>query len=100
MNKEKLIPIEQLCLHYEVETSLFHDLQEFDRIEILSIEETYFIHEDTLNVVEKVVRMQKDLNINLEGVDVILNLLDQVNELQTELNMLKNKLRIYDENED
>lgn len=97
MSKEKLILIKQLCLHYEVEMSLFSELQDFGIIEILTIEDAYFIHEDKISVVEKVVRMQKDLNINLEGVDTVLNLLDKINDLQTELNIVKNRLRLYED---
>lgn len=97
MNKEKLIPIEQLCLHYEIEISLFYELHNFNIVEIISIEDSNFIHEDKINVVEKVIRMQKDLNINLEGVDTVLNLLDKINDLQNELNATKNRLRLYED---
>jgi len=97
MNKEKLIPIEQLCVHYEIEMSLFQELHDFNIIEVLSIENSSFIHEDKITIVEKVVRMQKDLNINLEGVDTVLNLLDKIDDLQTELNAVKNRLRLYED---
>jgi chaperone modulatory protein CbpM len=97
MSKEKLILINQLCTYYQVEMSLFAELHDFGIIEILSIEDSYFIHEDKISVVEKVVRIQKDLNINLEGVDTVLNLLDKINNLQTELNTVKNRLRLYEE---
>ena len=97
MNKEKLIPIEQLCVNYKVEMSLFYELQDFDIIEILSIEDSQFIHEENVSLVEKVVRMQNDLNINLEGVDAVLNLLDKINDLQAELNVVKNRLRLYED---
>ncbi|MCO6499010.1 MAG: MerR family transcriptional regulator [Vicingus serpentipes] len=97
MSKEKLIQIEQLCVHYQVEMSLFSELQDFGIIEILTIEDSYFIHEDKISVVEKVVRMQKDLNINMEGIDTVMNLLDKINDLQTELNTVKNRLRLYED---
>lgn len=97
MNKEKLIPIEQLCVHYDVELSLLYELQDFDIIEIQSIENLDFIHEDKVNIIEKVIRMQNDLKINLEGVDVILNLLNKINDLQTELHAVKNRLRLYED---
>ena len=97
MSKENLIPIEQLCVHYEIEMSFFYELQDFNIIEILSIEDLNFIHEDKISIVEKVVRMQKDLHINLEGVDTVLNLLDKINDLQIELNSVKNRLRLYED---
>jgi len=97
MSKEKLILINQLCAHYQVEMSLFSELHDFGIIEIITIENSCFIPENKISVVEKVVRMQKDLNINLEGVVTVLNLLDKINDLQIELNTIKNRLRLYED---
>lgn len=97
MNKEKLIQVNQLCTHYQVEMSLFSDLHEFGIIKIITIEDSYFIQEDKITVVEKVIRMHKDLNINLEGIDTVLNLLEKISALQTELNTVKNRLRLYED---
>lgn len=99
MDKEKLIPIEQLCLHYEVEMSLFYELQEFEIIEIHSIEDSVFIHEDKVGMLEKVLRMQQDLNLNLEGVDAVLKLLNKIDNMESELRLLKNRLRLYEDND-
>lgn len=97
MSEEKLILVERLCNHYQVEMSLFSELRDFGIIEIRTIEDSYFIHEDKISIVEKVVRMKKDLNINLEGIDTVLNLLDKINDLQAELNTVKNRLRLYED---
>lgn len=96
MSKENLIPIKQLCKHYQVEISLFSELHNLGIIEVLTIEDAHFIHEDRIRVFEKVVRIQNDLNINLEGIDTVMNLLDKINDLQTELNTVKNRLRLYE----
>lgn len=97
MSKEKLIPINQLCTHYQVELTFFSHMHEFGIIEILTIEDSYFIHEDNMHVVEKAIRMQKDLNINLEGIDTVLNLLEKISDLQNELTIVKNRLRLYED---
>jgi uncharacterized membrane protein YjjP (DUF1212 family) len=97
MNEEKLIQINQLCEHYQVEMSLFSELQDFGIIEIVTVENSYFIHENKISTVEKVVRIQKDLNINMEGVDTVLNLLDKIDNLQVELTTVKNRLRLYED---
>jgi uncharacterized protein (DUF1778 family) len=77
--------------------SLFSELHDFGIIDMLTIKDLYFIHEDEIGVVEKVIRMQRELNLNLEGVDTVFNLLDKINELQTELNNVKNRLHLYEE---
>ena len=97
MSKENLILINQLCTHYQVEMSLFSELHDYGIIELLVIENSYFIHEDKISVVEKVVRLQKDLNINMEGVDTVFNLLDKITDLKIKLNTVKNRLRLYED---
>ena len=56
-----------------------------------------YIHEDKINVIEKIIRMQKDLNLNLEGIDTVFNLLEKIDNLQTELINVKNRLRLYED---
>ncbi|HKK89346.1 MAG TPA: chaperone modulator CbpM [Saprospiraceae bacterium] len=97
MGKENLILVKELCSHYQVEMSLFTELHEFGIIEVQIEEGSYFIHENKLKTVEKILRMRKDLNINLEGIDTVLNLLEKINELQAELNTVKNRLRLYED---
>lgn len=97
MSAGRLILIDQLCSHYKVEESFFYHLQEFGFIEIETLEGSYFIHEDKIDYVEKIIRIRQDLNINLEGIDTILHLLEKINSLQAELTTTRNRLRLYEE---
>lgn len=97
MKNDKLIELHQLCTHYEVEMSFFTQLQDVGIIEIRAHEDSYVIHEDKLAMVEKVVRIKNDLNINPEGIDTVLNLLDKIDDLQSELTTVRNRLRLYEE---
>ncbi len=96
MSRENLIPINQLCTHYHVEMSFFNSLVEFDLIEITTIEQTHYLHTDSINELEKIIRLHQDLYINLEGIDTVLNLLDKIDVLQTELSVIKNRLGLYE----
>jgi chaperone modulatory protein CbpM len=96
MSKENLIPIDQLCTHYHVEMSFFNSLMEFDLIEITTIKQTHYLHTDSINELEKIIRLHQDLYINLEGIDTVLNLLDKIDVLQTELSVIKNRLGLYE----
>lgn len=97
MRKENLIPIDQLCTHYHVERSFFNGLVEFELIEITTIEQTRYLHVDSLAELEKIIRLHQDLYINLEGIDTVLNLLNKIDVLQTELSSMKNKLGLYED---
>ena len=41
-------------------------------------------------------RLHYDLDINIEGIDAIYNLLKQVEELQSQIITLRNKLNFYE----
>lgn len=96
MSKEKFIPLHTLCELYKVEMSFFSSLNEIGLIQITTIEELHYIHKDKINDIEKMIRMHRDLEINIEGIDIAFNLLQKINELENELISMKNKLRFYE----
>lgn len=98
MNKENYIPLTHLCTHYKVEMSFFTKLNEFGLIEIETRGQSPCIHQDKMEDIEKMIRMHVELEINIEGIDTILNLLEKINNLQVELNATKNRLRLYENN--
>jgi hypothetical protein len=65
-------------------------------IQIEIIEQNQFIHQDQIRDLEKIIRLHNELNVNLEGIDIVFNLLEKERELRNELNTLKNKLRLYE----
>ena len=97
MSLKNFIPINQLCTHYKVEMSFFSSLNEFGLIEIKTFEQSYYIHQDKVNDIEKIIRMHQELDINFEGIDTIFNLLEKIKALQTELITTKNRLRLYED---
>ena len=99
MTAQELIQIEILCSNYDLEISFVRDLQLIGLIEIHQLEETECIHVERLSEFEKMIRLHRELNVNPEGIDVIFNLLNKVQNLENDLNSLKNRLRLY-ENED
>jgi hypothetical protein len=96
MNIENLIPIPALCTHYKVEMSFFNNLSEMGLLEIKTIEETQYIHPDAIYEIEKMIRMHQELEVNIEGIDVVFNLLQKIDDLQNELISVKNRLRLYE----
>lgn len=96
MIEQHLISTKTICLHYNIEFSFIDALNKIGLIEIQIIEQKYFIHQDKISSLEKIIRLYNELNVNLEGIDVIFNLLEKEKTLQIELNALKNKLKIYE----
>jgi len=96
MRKEDLIPAEEICVRYKVERQFMSSLYESGIIEIITIEETEYVHCDHLANLEKMMRLHHDLEINLEGLEAINHLLQQIKQLQKDNRRLKNRLGLYE----
>lgn len=90
-----LIPASEFCLHYRVEMNFIHSLEEYGLLETVVQEENIFIPTSRLCDLEKLARLHYDLNINMEGIDVILHLLQRLQEAQQEAAGLRNRLKMY-----
>jgi len=96
MSEKQWISAATLCTHYNIEISFVNALNELGLIRIEIVEQNRVIHQDQISDLEKIVRLHKELNVNLEGIDVVFNLLEKEKELQNELIALKNRLRLYE----
>jgi len=96
MNIENLIPLQTICTHYQVEIPFINSLGEIGLIEINTIEEVHYIHQDQIRDIEKMIRIHHELDVNIEGIDVVFNLLQRINDLQEELKQARNRLKIYE----
>jgi len=96
MKEQHLIPSQTICTQYNIEISFVETLHHMGLIQVVIIEQSQFIHQDQISELEKIIRLHRELDVNLEGIDIVLNLLQKEKELQIELNALKNKLKIYE----
>ena len=97
MATDKYIPVMRLCDSYQIEVSFFKELKELGLIEIISKKDDLYLHEDKLYKVERIIRIHRELNVNIEGIDVVLNLLEKVDKLQSEVNNMQSRLRLYED---
>ena len=97
MKEQDLIPTQTICSHYNIEISFVDTLQNMGLIQIEVVEKNQYIHQDQISDLEKIIRLHNELEVNLEGIDVVFNLLQKEKELRSELIMLKNKLRLYEQ---
>lgn len=96
MSREELIPANDFCTHHRIEISFLQSLHEFGLIELNREENKLFLHTSELDAVEKLMRLHYELSVNFEGIDVIKNLLQQMDDMHREMTNLKNKLRFYE----
>ena len=91
-----MIPADEFCASHNIEITFINSLQEAGLIEITTISETEYIHESQLNELEKIVRLYYEMDINLEGIETVIHLLQKINDMQEEITLLKNRLRLYE----
>lgn len=97
MDTEKYIPVLHLCDLYQIEISFFKELNEEGLIELVSKQNSMYVHEEKLYKVERIIRIHRELNVNIEGIDVVLNLLEKVDTLQNEVYSMQSRLRLYED---
>ena len=96
---EKLIPASEFCASHNIEVAFIRSLQQTGLIEITSVEETIYIHENQLQDLERIIHLHFELDINLEGIETINHLLQRINYMQDEIMSLRNRLRLYETSE-
>jgi len=96
MKTETLIVVEQFCISHNIDIKFITALQNFGLVELIVIEEKVYISPERLREIEKMVNLHYELEVNLEGIDIITNLLRRIENLQGELVAAKNKLRLLD----
>lgn len=96
MGTKDIISIQQFCIHYNIPKSFIKSLNEFELVEIITIQEIQYINVRQIKDIEKMIRLHYELNINMEGMDVVYNLLKRVASLQDEIIILDNRLKFHE----
>ncbi len=92
MYSADLIPVTEFCIHYHIDERFIESLCEYGMAELVIVEEGRFLEADQIPGIEKMIRLHHDLEINLEGLDVINGLLQKIETLQQEINLLRKQL--------
>jgi len=99
MQTENLIAVKDFCVNHNIEISFISSLQQSGLIEIITFKKKEFIDASQLQHLEKIVRFHFELDINIEGIEVISNLLERINSMQNEISTLRNRIGLYETNE-
>lgn len=91
-----LIIVSEYCQKSHLDPSFIYLLEESGLIDITIVEGEKYIYSSQLNKLEQYTRMYYDLSINIEGIEAIEHLLDRMDGLQQRVNLLLEKLRIYE----
>lgn len=96
MKYEEWILIDEICVHYQVEQSFLEALNENEMIHLKRVAQKTYLSMEEIGHFEKMRRLHYEMNINLEGLEVIQLLLDKMSRLKNENRQLRNRLRIFE----
>ena len=96
MENQNYIPVQRICIIYKVPETFLNQLYEYDLINITIVDKVECIETTEIKKVEKIIRLHFDLNINMEGIDSVLHLLNRVNELQDQITRLNNRISFHE----
>ena len=97
MGTQSLIATNDFCVYYNIEHTFINSLQEAGLVQITIVNETNYIPETELQKLERMIHLHHDLEINIAGIEAITHLLDRVEQMQEKMRILKNQLRIYED---
>jgi len=95
MQEQHLIPANEFCVHYHIETSFLHSLHELGLIRLSIVQDETYLDPEELGALEKMIHLH-ELDINPEGIDALTAVMRRMEALQQELNSLRNRLRYYE----
>lgn len=94
MNEKRILYSE--CLEiYNIEKTFVDSLSESGLINIVMEQELEYVDCDDLEYLEQYIRWNRDLDINIAGIEALHHMLQRINSLQEELSQLRNELAFY-----
>ena len=96
MGLQNFITVTEFCASHGISHTLVVELKEYGLVEIIEERNTLYMPLEELPKVEKILRLYSDLDINLEGIEVITQLLERMDQMQEEMLRLRNRLRLYE----
>lgn len=93
---QNIISISDFCNHYQITLTFVEMLEQHGIIELQSKGSEKFIDTESLGELEHFRILHFDLDINIEGIDVINTLLHRQSEMAAEIIRLRNAIQFYE----
>ncbi len=96
METEQMISVSEFCMYHNIELAFIYSLNESGLIDITHVEEKIVVPISQLKHLEKLMRLNAELDINIEGIETIAYLLQRISDMQQHILQLNNKLAFYE----
>ncbi len=92
---KQLLKIDDICKIYDVENDFINEIFEYELITPIKTGSDLYIEDEELPVLEKIINLYYDLGVNLEGIEIIMNLLERIDEMNEEINRLQRIVKYF-----
>lgn len=96
MANTALTAANEFCSYHQIDVTLITAFYNAGLIQLTVVDQHYFIPQEQLPGVERLVRLHNELGINIEGLEAITHLLDRMHDLKQEVQLLRNRLSVYE----
>ena len=96
MSNKELISIQKVIVHHNLDEQFIESIESFQLIEFVVKDTDKYVYVEQLPTLEKIIRLYYDLEVNMEGIDVINNMLDRMDMMRKTIQQLENKLKLYE----
>jgi chaperone modulatory protein CbpM len=97
MQNQNLVPVNEFCRYHHIDVTFIQLLKEHGLIETTTVQQTMYVQKEQLSQLEKFVRLNQELNVEAESLDIISHLLQQTKILREEITALRNRLSFYEQ---
>ncbi len=88
----KYISIEEFCSHHGVEVRLIQEFADFGLVQLHTSQDQKVMPASEVKRVERMLRLALDLDLNPEGIDIILNMRQEMVRLRRQAQRMQNRL--------
>ncbi|MDE0535237.1 chaperone modulator CbpM [Tenacibaculum sp. L6] len=96
MGNKELISIQKVIVHHNLDEQFIESIESFQLIEFVVKDTDKYVYVEQLPTLEKIIRLYYDLEVNMQGIDVINNMLDRMDMMRKTIQQLENKLKLYE----
>lgn len=89
----KYIAVEEFCNHHGIEVMLLREFAEFGLVDLYVEENREFLPDVEVSRVERMLRLSQELEVNKEGIDIILHMREELKQLRREAANLRYRLQ-------
>jgi chaperone modulatory protein CbpM len=93
----RYIAIEEFCSHHGVEVMLVREFADFGLIRLERLEDREVVPDEEVSRLERMLRLSQELEVNKEGIAIILQMREELKQLRRERELLDYRLRQLEE---